>query len=120
MPQYGVLVYLPAPADPEQLSPEYLEAIARYPDEAKKLGAKVLGGSYFPEQRGFAFEASSEAVSIRGDDVSDGPFVESALDAASFYVLSAPSMDVALSAAAAHPATREGGVEVRQLYAPRR
>jgi hypothetical protein len=116
MPQYGVLVYSPAPADPTALTPDYLELLNRYPAQAKELGGKVLGGSYFPEQRGFAFESSATAAAVRGDAVSTGPLVDSDLVAAAFYVLSAPDQDVAVQIAKLHPATRDGGVEVRPLF----
>ena len=116
MPQYGVLVYLPAPADPMALSPDYLQAIDNYPAKAKELGGKVLGGSYFPGQKGFAFEPSTAAKTIRGETVGEGPLLESELVAAAFYVLSAPDLDVAVRVADAHPATRVGGVEVRELF----
>ncbi len=118
MPQYGVIVYSSAPADPLALDPDHLEALERYPALAKELGGKVLGGSYFPSHRGFAFEPSTTATSIRGDAAGTGPFVDSDLVAAGFYVLSAPDMDVAVSIAALHPATRDGGVEVRPLFTP--
>jgi len=116
MPQYGVLVYSPAPADPNTFTPEYLELIHRYPAQAKELGGKVLGGSYFPGQRGFAFEPSTEAAAIRGDAVGTGPLVESDLVVAAFFVISARDSDVATRIAMLHPATRDGGVEVRRLY----
>jgi hypothetical protein len=35
MPQYGILVYAPAPADPTALTPDNLESIDRYPAQAK-------------------------------------------------------------------------------------
>ncbi len=116
MPQYGVLVYSPAPADPLALTHEHLELLDRYPAQAKELGGKVLGGSYFPEQRGFAFEPSTTA--IRGQTVESGPLVESDLVPAAFYVVSAPNLDVAVQIARAHPAVREGGAEVRPLFVP--
>ncbi len=118
MPQYGILVYSPAPADPMALTPEYLELLNQYPALAKELGGKVLGGSYFPAQRGFAFEPSTTATSIRGGSVHPGPLVESDLVTAAFYVVSAPNLDVAVRIAKLHPATRDGGVEVRPLLAP--
>jgi hypothetical protein len=100
------------------LTPDYLELLDRYPAQAKELGGKVLGGSYFPAQRGFAFEPSTMATAIRGDTVRSGPLVESDLVAAGFYVLSAPDLDVAVRIAKLHPATRNGGIEVRPLFAP--
>jgi hypothetical protein len=118
MPQYGVLVYSPAPADPMALTPDYLEAIGRYPAQVKELGGKVLGGSYFPGQRGFAFEPSTTATAVRGDTVSSGPLVESDLVVAAFYLLQAPDMDTAVRIAALNPAVRDGGVEVRPMFVP--
>lgn len=118
MPQYGVLVYSPAPADPMALTPDHLELLDLYPARAKELGGKVLGASYFSGQRGFAFEPSTAARTIVGDTVHSGPLVESDLVAAAFYVLSAPDLDVAVRIAKLHPAARDGGVEVRQLFEP--
>lgn len=118
MPQYGVLVYSPAPADPMSLTPEHLEMLGRYPAQAKELGGNVLGGSYFPGQRGFAFETSATATAIRGDSVRSGPLVESDLVVAAFYVLQAPDLDAAVRIAELHPAVRDGGVEVRPLFVP--
>ena len=118
MPQYGILVYSPAPTDPMAFTPDYLELLDRYPAQAQELGGKVLGGSYFAGQRGFAFETSTTATAIRGDTVRSGPLVESDLVAAAFYVLSAPDLDVAVRIAKLHPATRDGGVEVRPLVPP--
>ena len=119
MPQYGVLVYAPAPADPMALTPEHLEQLEHYPAQAKRLGGKVLGGSYFPAQRGFAFAPSTVARSVRGVTVRDGTLVESDLVVAAFFVLSAPDMDVAVRVARAHPAAAGGGgVEVRPMFVP--
>jgi hypothetical protein len=118
MPQYGILVYSPAPADPMALTPDYVELLDRYPAQAKELGGKVLGGSYFSGQRGFAFESSTAAMAIRSDTVRSGPLVESDLVATAFYLLQAPNLDVAVQAAKLHPATRDGGVEVRPMFVP--
>jgi len=115
MPQYGILVYSPPPADPMAFTAKDLDLIERYPDQAKELGGKILGASYFAGQRGFAFESSATATAIRGDAVTDGPLIESDLVPAAFFVVSAPDIDVAVRVAKAHPATRAGGVEVRPL-----
>lgn len=116
MSQYGILVYSPAPADPMALSPEYLELLESYPAEAKKLGGKVLGGSYFAGQRGFAFGPITTATAIHGGTIRSGPLAEADLVVAAFYIVSAPSLDVALHVAKLHPATRDGGVEVRPMF----
>jgi len=67
MPQYGMVVYSPAPADPMARS---------------------------------------------------GALVESDLVVSAFYVVAAPTIDVAVQIAKLHPAARDGGVEVRPLFVP--
>lgn len=118
MPQYGMIVYSPAPADPNALSAEYLEALNGYPEQAKSLKGKVLGGTYFSKQRGFALDPSTQAMTVRGGAVSSGTLVGSDLVVSAFYVVAAPSIDVAVQIARLHPATRDGGVEVRPLFLP--
>lgn len=118
MPQYGILVYSPVPADPMALSPDHLELLDRYPAKAKELGGKVLGGSYFSGQRGFALEPSTTATAICGDTLRSGPLVASDLVVAAFFVLAAPDLDAAVRIAGLHPAARDGGVEVRPLFVP--
>ena len=118
MPQYGMVVYSPAPADPTAFTAEHVGLLEEYPAQAKALGGKVLGGSYFPMQRGFAFDPSTSAMAVRGDTVRSGTLVESELVVSAFYVVAAPNIDVAVEVAKLHPATRDGGVEVRALYVP--
>ena len=118
MPQYGMVVYSPAPADPMALTAEYLELLDAYPAQAKALRGKVLGGTYFPKQRGFALEPSTTAMAVQGDTVRSGTLVESDLVVSAFYVVAAPNIDVAVQIAKLHPATRDGGVEVRPLFVP--
>ena len=118
MPQYGMVVYSPAPADPMAFTEDHLALLNDYPAQAKALGGKVLGGRYFPEQRGFAFDPSPTAMAVQGDTVRSGPLVESDLVVSAFYVLAAPSIDVAVQVAKVHPAARDGGVEVRPLFVP--
>jgi hypothetical protein len=115
MSQYGVLVYLPTPADPMALAPDYLAALEAYPAQVKELGAKVLGSSYFAGQRGFAFESAATGMAVLADTVKSGSLAESDLAAAAFFVLSAPNVDVAVQAAKLHPAAAHGGLELRPL-----
>lgn len=118
MPQYGMVVYSPVPADPRALTAEYLEALGAYPALAKGLRGKVLGGTYFAKQRGFAMDASTASVAVQGDTVRDGTLLESDLVVSAFYVVAAPNIDVAVQIARLHPANRDGGVEVRPLFVP--
>jgi hypothetical protein len=107
MPQYAILIYSPAPADPMELTPDYVELLDRYPAQVEELGGRILTG--------FGLQPSTTATSIRGDVVTDGPFVEAKEVVAGFFVLEAPDLDVALRIAKLNPATRDGGVEVRPL-----
>jgi hypothetical protein len=118
MPQYGMIVYSPVPADPNAYSAEYLTALNDYPAQAKALGGKVLGGSYFPKQRGFALDPTTTAMTAQGDEVRGGTLIESDLAVSAFYVVAAPNIDVAVQIAKLNPAAREGGVEVRPLFVP--
>jgi len=118
MPQYGMVVYSPAPADPMALSPEHLALLDGYPAQAKTLRGKVLGGTYFPKQRGFAFAPSTAAMTVQGDAIREGPLMESDLVISAFYVVAAPNIDVAVQIAKLHPAARDGGIEVHPVFVP--
>lgn len=118
MPQYAMLVYSPAPADPMSLSPDHLAALEGYPEQAKALKGKVLGGSYFAKQRGFAFDPSTTTVTVAGDDIREGTLLSSNLVASAFFIVAAPSIDVAARIAALHPAAREGAIEVHPVFKP--
>lgn len=109
MPQYGILVYSPAPADPTDITPDYMELLERYSAQVEELGGQIITG--------FALEPSTTATSVRGDTVTDGPFTEAKEVVAGFFILEAPDLDVALQIAKLNPATRDGGVEVRPLFA---
>lgn len=110
MPQYAIFTYSPAPADPMALTPDYAELLERYPAQVEELGGQIVTG--------FALQPSTTATSVRGDVVTDGPFVEAKEVVAGFFVLEAPDLDVALRIAKLKPVTRDGGVEVRPLFVP--
>ncbi|MGN9911574.1 YciI family protein [Phytohabitans sp. LJ34] len=110
MPQYAVLIYSPAPADPMSISAEYMERLEGYGAQVAALGGTV--------DTGFALQASTTATSIRGDVVTDGPFIEAKEVVAGFFILEAPDLDSALAIAKLNPATIDGGVEVRPLFEP--
>ena len=118
MPQYTMIVYAPAPADPMALSPEHLAALEAYPGQAKALKGKVLGGNYFAKERGFAFEPSTATVTVAGGAIREGTLTESNLVACAVYVVAAPSTEVAAQIARLHPAAREGAVEIHPVFKP--
>ena len=107
MPQYAILLYAPTPADWTEAPPEELEAHNRYAAQIEELGGRIVGAQ--------ALEPSTTATSIRGDVVTDGPFVESKEVLGGFTVIEARDLDHALEIARLSPATRRGGVEVRPL-----
>jgi hypothetical protein len=108
MAQYAVFLYSPAPADPIDTPPEEVEAHNRYGTQVEDLGGKILSG--------YALQPSTSAVSVRGDVVTDGPFVESKEVLAGFFILEAADLDQAREIGKLCPATARGGVEVRPLF----
>jgi hypothetical protein len=112
-----MLVYSPAPADPLALSPEHLAQLDDYPAQVKALRGKVLGGTYFAKQRGFAFGSSTAAMTVQGDSLRDGPLGPD-LVASAFFVVAAPEMDVAVQIARLHPAALDGAIEIHPMFVP--
>lgn len=108
MPQYAVLIYSPAPADPMELTPDYVALLEQYPAKVTELGGRIVTG--------FALQPSTTAAAVRGELITDGPFIEAKEVVAGFYVLEAPDREVALEIAKLNPATVHGGVEVRPLF----
>ena len=108
MLQYAILLYAPAPADWMEAPPEELEAHDRYAAQVEELGGRIVGAQ--------ALEPSTTATSIRGDVVTDGPFVDVKEVVAGFTIIEAPDLDAALRIAGRNPAVRQGGgVEVRPV-----
>ena len=107
MPQYAILLYSPAPADPASLPQEELDAHMKYGEQIEQLGGTVSS----PQ----ALQASTTATSIRGTLVTDGPFIESKEVLAGFFVLEARDLDHAIEIARLCPSTWHGGVEIRPL-----
>jgi hypothetical protein len=108
MAQYAILIFAAAPADSADLTPEELEAHDRHGDDVEKLGGSMVAA--------FALQPSTTATSIRGDVLTDGPFLDAKEVVAGFYVIEAPDLDTALEIARRNPATQQGGaVEVRPV-----
>jgi hypothetical protein len=102
MVQYAVLIFEGA----ETLPPEVLEAHGMLADRIAEQGGRVVAG--------MALESPGTATAIRGDLVTDGPFVETKEALAGIYVLEARDLDHALALARMTPVVT-GGVEVRPL-----
>jgi len=107
MAQYAVLIYGTDSAHGEDAGPAELDTHDRYARELTESGAMAAA---------FALQPGATATSIRGDVVTDGPFVDAKEVIAGFYVIDAPDLDAALRIAGRNPATRQGGgVEVRPV-----
>lgn len=109
MAQYLILLYEEesgyADATPEFIQ-EVLDAHERFQQQVTELGAEILTARELAE--------SATATSIRGDAVTDGPFVETKEALGGFYLVEARDLDHALAVAKLVPA-RFGGVEVRPI-----
>ena len=109
MSQYMILIYEDeagyASATPELLG-EVMEAHNQFAAGVEQLGAKLQGGE--------ALQPVTTATSLRGSDVTDGPFVETKEALGGYYLIDAPDLDTALAVAKTVPA-RFGGVEVRPV-----
>jgi hypothetical protein len=109
MTKYLVLIYEDeaqyAAATPDvfgAISQEHTDWMA----SVERSGAKLLGGE--------PLEPTTTATTVRGGEVTDGPFVETKEALGGYYLLEAPDLDTALAAARTVPA-RFGGVEVRPV-----
>ncbi|GAA0357779.1 YciI family protein [Microbispora corallina] len=107
MTQYAILLYAPAPADVADMPAEEMEAHMRHSDDVEELGGHIVSG--------YALHSSAMATSVRGDTVTDGPFIEAKEVIAGFYILEARDLDHALEISRRNPATWRGGVEIRPL-----
>lgn len=109
MAQYAILIYEAergyANAG-EEVWKQVGEAHGRFAGQVGEKGGKILGGD--------ALEPTSTATSIRGDVVTDGPFVETKEALGGFYLIEARDLDHAIEIAKLCPA-RFGGVEVRPI-----
>ena len=104
MTQYAVMIYeRVAPAD---LPPEVMEGHGKLPERIAEQGGRVVAG--------LALQPNETATSIRGDLVTDGPFIETKEVMAGIFVIEARDLDHALKLAKMTPIV-DGGVEVRPL-----
>jgi hypothetical protein len=107
MPQFAVLIYekdIPF----EDIPPDVLEAHGAVEGKIQGIGGEIVGG--------YAAQPSSEARSVRGDSVTEGPFHEVTQQLTGFFVVEARDVDHAVEMAKFVP-IMDGGVEVRPLLA---
>ncbi|SDK29493.1 YciI family protein [Nonomuraea jiangxiensis] len=104
MAQYAVLLYERVP--PADLPEEVKQAHLRMPERVAELGGRIV--------MGLALEHPDTATAIRGDLVTDGPFIETKEVLGGVFVMEARDLDHALVLAGLTPVV-QGGVEVRPL-----
>lgn len=88
------------------IPPEIMEAHEHLPERVAELGGRVVAG--------LALEQPGTATAVRGDVVTDGPFIETKEALAGVFVLEARDLDHAIALARLTPIA-SGGVEVRPL-----
>ena len=96
-----------ATATPDVLQ-QVMEAHNRFSEQVAETGGKIIEGR--------ALQPTSTATTIRGDVVTDGPFIETKEAVGGFDILECGSLDEAVEIAAAHPVARVGAIEVRPFY----
>jgi hypothetical protein len=105
MAQYAVMIF---EREGAEMSPEALAAHERLPERVAAQGGLIVAG--------LALEASTTATAIRGDLITDGPFIEMEAAMAGVFVIEARDLDHAIALAGLTPIV-DGGVEVRPLLA---
>jgi hypothetical protein len=109
MAQYLILIYESEQVWENASEDQWQTAMAeheRFTQQVPEQGGKILGGE--------ALQPTSTATSIRGDVVTDGPFVETKEALGAYYVVEARDLDHAIALAKLCPAGT-GGVEVRPI-----
>lgn len=108
MAQYAVLIYAHDSAHAPDATPEDTQTCDEHSDELTESGAMLAA---------YALTPRGMATSIRGDIITDGPFIDSKEVVAGFYVIEAPDLDAALAIARTNPVVADGGgVEVRPVH----
>ena len=108
MAQYAILIYALDSAHAPDATPQDTESCDDHSDDLTTSGAMLAAYALMPRDL---------ATSVRGDTVTDGPFVDSKEVVAGFYVIEAPDLDAALAIARTNPVVRDGGgVEVRPVH----
>jgi hypothetical protein len=105
MAQYAVFLYERVP--PAELPPEIMQRHIDMPDRAAELGGRIVAG--------LAIQPPADtATSIRGGEVTDGPFLETKEVLGGVFVIEARDLDQAIAIAKLTPIV-DGGVEVVPL-----
>ncbi|MBV1853106.1 YciI family protein [Catellatospora tritici] len=107
MAQYAVLIYAGDSAHRSDATAQDTAPHDRHAEELERSGAMIAA---------YALTPRDLATSVRGDVITDGPFLDAKEIVAGFYLLEAPDLDAALAIARLNPVCRlGGGVEVRPV-----
>ena len=109
MSEYLILIYgdeRAYAATDDAFNLQLMEAHNRFSEQIAEQGGKMVGGN--------ALMPTGTATSVRGDVVTDGPFVETKEALGGYYLIEAADIDQALAVAKLCPAPR-GGVELRPI-----
>ena len=104
MPTYAVLLF--ERVAPEDLPEDVRAAHGALPARVAEAGGRIVAG--------MALREPSTATAIRGELLTDGPFIETKEVLGGIFVLEARDLDHALALAKLTPIV-DGGVEVRPL-----
>jgi hypothetical protein len=108
MAHYAILIYAHDSAHALDATAQDTEPCDEHSDDLAASGAMLAA---------YALTPRDMATSIRGDTITDGPFIDAKEVVAGFYVIEAPDLDAALAIARTNPAVRDGGgVEVRPVH----
>ena len=111
MAEYLILIFEDesayATATPDVFQ-QVMEAHNRFAEQVPERGGKIVEGR--------ALQPTATATTIRGDVVTDGPFIETKEALGGYYLVESDNLDSAIELAARIPAARMGGaVEVRPV-----
>jgi hypothetical protein len=104
MAQYAVMIYERTP--PSELPPEVMERHMKLDQRIAEHGGRSIAG--------LALDRPETATSIRGEELTDGPFIETKEILGGLFIIEANDLDHALSLAKMTPIV-DGGIEVRPL-----
>lgn len=107
MAEYLILIYGDEASDSTLSEAEFAEVMAGHNAFAANNGPALRGGN--------ALTSTEAATSIRGDGITDGPFLETKEALGGYYLIEAADLDAALAIAKQVPFGPGGGLEVRPI-----
>jgi hypothetical protein len=107
MAEYAILLYAPVLDFEEDDGGVARTEHDQHSEDLQREGTMIAA---------FALEPHTMSTSIRGDVITDGPFLETKEVIAGFCIIEAPDLDVALEIARRNPICHQGGgAEVRPV-----